>query len=125
MVMDYCKGGSLEFRAIIHDQELYGSKMTTVYGSGKDSTTITTFKQVGYVISIFFLLLTLAIYCVIKEVRVVTINSQFIILTYLHFSYENICFYIQFIHVGIEWKNGYVPGFCHGLCLFMFADQNL
>ena len=124
MVVDYCEGGTLEFRAIIHDKDLYGSKTTTVYGSGKDSTTITTFKQVGYVISIFFLLLTLAIYCVIKEVRVVTINSQFYY-TYLHFSYQYIYLYNQFIQLGVEWKNGYVLGFCHGLCLFMFADQNL
>ena len=88
MVLDYCEGSSMKptLRAIIHDKELIERKMTTVYGSANDSTTITTFKQVGYVISIFFLLLTLAIYCVIKEVRVVTINSQFIILTYLHSS---------------------------------------
>ena len=119
MVVDYCEGGSLEFRAIIHDQELYGSKMTTVYGSGKDSTTITTFKQVGYVISIFFLLLTLAIYCVIKEVRVVTLNK--------HFFLSSMFFLTRFsyIQLGIEWENGHVSGFYHGLCLFVFADQDI
>jgi hypothetical protein len=59
-------------RAIISDQKLHGSKMATVYGSSSDNATIRIFKQVGYGISIFFLLLTLAIYFVIKEVRTVS-----------------------------------------------------
>ena len=62
-------------RAIINDQELHGSTMTSIYGSANDNSTIKTFKQVGYAISIYFLLLTLAIYCVIKEVRVVSLKK--------------------------------------------------
>ena len=63
-------------RAIISDQKLHGSKMATVYGSSSDNDTIRVFKQVGYGISIFFLLLTLAIYLVIKEVRIVSFYSK-------------------------------------------------
>ena len=63
-------------RAIISDQKLHGSKMATVYGSSSDNDTIRIFKQVGYGISIFFLLLTLAIYFVIKEVRTVSFHLK-------------------------------------------------
>ena len=63
-------------RAIISDQKLHGSKMATVYGSSSDNDTIRIFKQVGYGISIFFLLLTLAIYFVIKEVRTVSSHMK-------------------------------------------------
>ena len=63
-------------RAIINDQKLHGSKMATVYGSSSDNDTIRMFKQVGYGISIFFLLLTLAIYFVIKEVRTVSFHLK-------------------------------------------------
>ena len=73
IVLDYCEGAIPTLRAVINDKELHGSHMTTVYGSSGDNTTIKTFKKVGYIISIFFLLLTLAIYFVIKEVRTVSL----------------------------------------------------
>ena len=76
--MDYCEGAGMKptLRAIISDQKLHGSKMATVYGSSSDNYTIRIFKQVGYGISIFFLLLTLAIYFVIKEVRTVSFHLK-------------------------------------------------
>ena len=78
-------------RAIINDQELHGSTMTSIYGSASDNSTIKTFKQVGYAISIFFLLLTLTIYCVIKEVRVVSLE---IIIPH-QFQYQIITFHFK------------------------------
>ena len=78
-------------RAIINDQKLHGSTMTSIYGSASDNSTIKTFKQVGYAISIFFLLLTLAIYCVIKEVRVVSLEK---IIPY-QFQYKIITFHFK------------------------------
>ena len=62
-------------RAIINDNQLHGSTITTIYGGDNSqacNSTIKNFKQVGYAISIFFLSLTLAIYSIIKEVRVVS-----------------------------------------------------
>ena len=78
-------------RAIINDQELHGSTMTSIYGSASDNSTIKTFKQVGYAISIYFLLLTLAIYLVIKEVRVVSLKR---IIPY-QFQYQIITFHFK------------------------------
>ena len=76
--LNYCEGADMKptLRAIISDQKLHGSKMATVYGSSSDNDTIRIFKQVGYGISIFFLLLTLAIYFVIKEVRTVSFHLK-------------------------------------------------
>ena len=81
-------------RAIINDQELWNSTststMTSIYGSASDNSTIKTFKKVGYAISIYFLLLTLAIYLVIKEVRVVSLKK----IPYL-FQYQIITFHFK------------------------------
>ena len=78
-------------RAIINDQQLHRSTMTSIYGSASDNSTIKAFKQVGYAISIFFLLLTLAIYWVIKEVRVVSLKK---IIPY-QFQYQIITFHFK------------------------------
>ena len=78
-------------RAIINDQQLHRSTMTSIYGSASDNLTIKTFKQVGYAISIFFLLLTLAIYWVIKEVRVVSLKK---IIPY-QFQYQIMTFHFK------------------------------
>ena len=75
-------------RAIINDQQLHRSTMTSIYGSASDNLTIKTFKQVGYAISIFFLLLTLAIYWVIKEVRVVSLKKNTISISISNYNFS-------------------------------------
>ena len=74
-MLDYCKGNLAKqqnIRAVIRDKTLHASRQATVYGSSSDNSTVSTFKRIGYIISIFFLFLTLAIYLVIKEVRAVS-----------------------------------------------------
>lgn len=69
--IDYC-GGNLtpEFRAIINDEELIEQKMTSVFGSVlQDGPKMRIFKQIGYIVSILFLLLTLAIHYVVEDFR--------------------------------------------------------
>ena len=110
-------------RAIISDQKLHGSKMATVYGSSSDNDTIRIFKQVGYGISIFFLLLTLAIYFVIKEVRTVSfhLKNEVKVQNLLKFLLNNFNMYII---LGIEWKDGNVYGNHLSMFLCVPADQN-
>ena len=85
VVLDYCKGNltnQQNIRAVIRDKTLHASRQATVYGSSSDNSTVRIFKQIGYIVSIFFLLLTLAIYLVIKEVRAVS-KIQYITRIYL------------------------------------------
>ena len=74
IVIDYCKGNlaNRSIQAVINDRDLRRNHQATVYGSSSDNSTIRTFKQFGYIVSIFFIMLTLAIYFVIKEVRSVS-----------------------------------------------------
>ena len=110
-------------RAVISDQKLHGSKMATVYGSSSDNDTIRIFKQVGYGISIFFLLLTLAIYFVIKEVRTVSfhLKNEVKVQNLLKFLLNNFNMYII---LGIEWKDGNVYGNHLSMFLPVPTDQN-
>ncbi len=71
-VLDYCQGAHVEpvLSAIIDDKTLHGQKPFTIYGNGgSDGFTMTTLKQVGYGISLFFLFLTLAIHLVLPELK--------------------------------------------------------
>ena len=43
--------------------------MTSIFGSSKHGPEMKIFKQIGYGISIFFLLLTIAIHIVVDDVR--------------------------------------------------------
>ena len=64
-----------EFRAIINDEGLMESKIITIYGgSDASSPRIRIFKQAGYAISLFFLLLTLILHCTVNEIRKVHKN---------------------------------------------------
>ena len=73
-IMDYCRPElGLTLRAIINDKDLIKKELTTVFGSNVHSgPKMILFKQIGYSITIFFLLLTIALHVGIKDIRKVT-----------------------------------------------------
>ena len=74
--VDYCSSDHMpRLRAIINDKEnnLLENKLTTVFGSNAhDGPKIILFKQIGYSVTIFFLLLTIALHVVIADIRKVS-----------------------------------------------------
>ena len=70
MFVDYCESPVPEFRVIINDEELYNQGISTLFGSTThEGPKMKIFKKVGFCISIFFLLLTIAIHLTVDEVR--------------------------------------------------------
>ena len=70
MSVDYCESPVPKLRAIINDEDLYHDGISTVLGSTiHEGPKMKMFKKVGFCISIFFLLLTIAIHLLVDEVR--------------------------------------------------------
>ena len=77
--IDYCSSDhEPRLRAIINNKDLLednllGNKLTTVFGSNAhDGPKLILFKQIGYSVTIFFLLLTIALHVVIADIRKVS-----------------------------------------------------
>ena len=70
MSVDYCESPVPKLRAIINDEDLYHDGISTVLGSTiHEGPKMKMFKKVGFCISIFFLLLTIAMHLAVEEVR--------------------------------------------------------
>ena len=69
--IDYCEGTiSDKMRAIIQDPELARDSASTIFGTNKeDSKTSVLIKLIGYPISLFFLMMTVAILLWDKDQR--------------------------------------------------------
>ena len=70
IAVDFCESPVPELRVIINDEELYNQGISTMFGStSHEGPKMKIFKKVGFCISIFFLILTIAIHLVVEEVR--------------------------------------------------------
>ena len=69
--IDYCDGKpSPTIKAVIADPELKGQVATSIFGTNKeDSPFSLLMKRVGYPISILFLMLTLVIFIIVRDLR--------------------------------------------------------
>ena len=69
--IDYCNSDlTPSLKAIINDYDLVGHDMTSVFGSKCTSgPNMILFKQIGYSVTIFFLLLTIIIHLGIIDIR--------------------------------------------------------
>ena len=71
---NFCDGQPLDFlRAIIFDPDWGHERASTLFGTNKEDSNISSLmKRAGYPTSIFFLLLTLLVFMVIPDLRKVT-----------------------------------------------------
>ena len=68
--IDYCESPDAKLRVYINDEELYKQGITSIFGStNPEGQKMKLFKKVGFCISIFFLLLTIAMHLAVDEVR--------------------------------------------------------
>ena len=67
--INYCSGTAIPIlKAIINDENLKTDTASTIYGTNKeDSVESKTLKQVGYPMSIFFLVLTLLFFIIDED----------------------------------------------------------
>ena len=75
--INYCDGmPSLHLRAIIDDSELESVTASTIFGTNKEDSEVSKWlKWIGYPISIIFLMITLMVFIVVRELRQVQEES--------------------------------------------------
>ena len=73
--IDYCLGSHTEsLRAFIYDPTIDDKTASTIFGAARDDTDSMTIKEVGYPVSIFFLLVTLFLFLHDKDLKKASIK---------------------------------------------------